>query len=163
MVTTQSQNKKMAEQQYGMSDISVLYEDPTQSVQPSTQNQTQNPNMVDQDELSLEVQIFLADSYNQEMIEKFIQHNPTTLLKALLEKGAQLPLDFDKSNLGQQPQGDLAPTQNFAPVIQTQSIAILPIIQTQSITLAAPLPMVSIPPSSSLPYIPLSNLISSIL
>lgn len=157
----------MAEQQYGMSNISALYEDPmqdpTQIGQPSNQDQSQNPNMVSQDELSPEVQTFLTDSYNQEMMEKFIQHNPTTLLKTLLENGAQLPHEFNRSTLTQQAQGDLTPTQSVAPIIQTQSIATPSIIQAQSMPLAAPPIVVSIPSSSSLPSIPLSNPISSIL
>lgn len=124
MVATWSQKKKMADQQYGMPDIGVLYEDPTQdhtqTGQPSDQDQSQNLDMVNQDELCPEVQSFLTDSYNQEMIEKFIKHNPTTLLKTLLEHGAQLPPKFNRSALVQQPQGDLAPTQSAAPTIQTQ-------------------------------------------
>lgn len=70
----------MIEQQYGMVDISVLCQDPTQdptqgqNLQPDIQDpQSQvDPNMVDQDDLSPKVRTFLEDSYNQEMMDKFI-------------------------------------------------------------------------------------------
>lgn len=108
--------------------------------------------MVDLEDLSREVRTFLEDSYNQEMMDKFIRHNPGGLLKTLIKNGAHLPIDFDRSILDQQPQGEFSPTHIIVPIIHPQSIA--PIVSIL---------VVSIQPSSFLASIPLSNPITSIL
>lgn len=143
-----------------MPDISTLYQDPTQdptqgkSSQPDIQDPKSqvDPNMVDQDDLPLEMQTFLEDSYNQEMVEKFIRHNLIGLLRNLIENGARLPPNFDRSILDQQPQGEFSTSHIIAPILHPQSI--VP---------AVSIPMISLQPSSFLAYVPLSNPITSIL
>lgn len=69
---------------------------------------TQNPPpkeeaLIDQPNLSLHVQSFINDPYNQHMMAKFFKHDANRILAKLISQGARLPPNFDRSILDRPP------------------------------------------------------------
>lgn len=77
----------------------------------------QDKDPIENNNIPSDVQTFLVDPYNLELLEKSIRENKTEIFLNLVKDGVNVPTSFDKSTLFRKI------TKNGAPVLPTLNIS----------------------------------------
>ena len=83
----------------------------------------QEEDPIDNNNIPSDVQIFLANPYNLEMMEKSIRANKNEIFPNLVKDGVNVPMSFDERTLFRQIKKDgapMLPTSNIAQTFQKE-------------------------------------------